>query len=167
MPPAHKFRWGGTRPSLRKLALPMILSLLFLAGCGAGGGVEAGATVNVYVAAPLCAEAEEVLARDGGEVGDLRVRVRCLPKVENDGQLDLAQIGANARRAVEDSSTAGYIGEASPRATRFSRPILESAEVPQLPTTNGAAAMSQLLEAIEQAGDTSGSLRESVNESLE
>lgn len=123
--------------------------------------------MSVYVAAPLCAEAEQVLARDGGEAGGLRVRVRCLPSVEGGGRLDLAQIGANARRAVEDSSTVGYIGEVSPRATRFSRPILESAEVPQLPNQSGATAMSQLLKAITEASDTSGSLRESVNATLE
>jgi len=91
----------------------------------------------------------------------------CLPAVESGGELDLAQIGANARRAVEDSSTVGYIGERSPRATRFSRPILESAEVPQLPNQPGAPAMKQLLRAIEQASDTGGSLRQAVNDTLE
>lgn len=134
-------------------------------GCGEGGGVADGATVDVYVAASLCAEAEGVTSRRGDKAGELRVRVVCLPAVEAKGRLDLAQIGANARRAVQDSSTVGYIGEPTRAATRFSAPILETAKVPQLSETSGAPAMTQLLDALEEA-DTSGSLRESVAESL-
>jgi branched-chain amino acid transport system substrate-binding protein len=134
-------------------------------GCGEGGGVDDGATVGVYVAAPLCAEAEGVASRRGDKAGELRVRVVCLPAAEAKGRLDLAQIGANARRAVQDASTVGYIGEPTRPATSFSEPILETAEIPQLPGPDGAAAMTELLDALESA-DTSGSLRESVNESL-
>jgi hypothetical protein len=102
----------------------------------------------------------------GNRADDLRVRVVCLPRSETNGRIDLAQIGANARTAVEDSSTVGYIGEPSKAATRFSAPILESAEIPQLSSLPGAAAMSKLLKALEEA-DTSGSLRESVNDELQ
>lgn len=121
----------------------------------------ADAAVNVYVAAPLCAEAREELARDRGRAGDVRVRAICLPGAERGGRLDLAQIGANARRAVEDSTTVAYIGEAAPRAARFSRPILEAADVAQLSGQRGGAAMARLLPVIERA-DASGSLRQSV-----
>jgi hypothetical protein len=134
-------------------------------GCGAEEGVAGGATVSVYVASPLCAEAERVLAREGGRAGDVRVRIVCLPSAERDGRLDLATIGANARRATQDTSAVGYIGEPTRAATRFSEPILESARVAQLSESSGAAAMTQLLRAIGEA-DTSGSLRESVNEEL-
>lgn len=122
--------------------------------------------MRVYAAAPLCAEAKRELASAGGRVGDLRVRASCLPGIERGNRLDLAQIGANARRATEDSATVGYIGEPNPRAARFSRPILESAEVPQLSHSSGAAAMSQLLRAIERALDDDGSLRQSVYRQL-
>jgi len=94
------------------------------------------------------------------------VRVVCLPSAESDAKLDLARIGANARRATEDATTIGYIGEPTRSASRFSGPILESAGITQLTETSGAAGMSKLLNAVAEAGD-SGSLRASVNDKLE
>jgi hypothetical protein len=140
--------------------------LLLAVGCGAEEGVGAEATVSVYVAAPLCAEAKRELTREGGRAGDIRVRAICLPRVESKHKLDLATIGANARRATEDSTTVGYIGEATRAASGFSEPILESAGVAQLADISGAAAMRKLLSAVAEAGD-SGSLRESVLGELE
>lgn len=129
----------------RWAALAAALSLLGWAGCGESNGVADGATVSVYVAAPLCAEAEQELARQGGEAGNVRVRVACLPNAEGDGELDLATIGANARRATEDSSAVAYIGERTKAASRFSEPILEAAGVRQYSQMSGAAAMRRLL----------------------
>lgn len=149
----------------RKVALVAAPVLLALAGCGEGGGVAENATVSVYVAAPLCVEAEREASKRGNQAGELRVRVVCLPSAEAKHRLDLAQIGGNARQAVQDSSAVGYIGEPTKAATRFSQPILESAEISQLSQISGAAAMNQLLRAIGQA-DTSGSLRQSINDSL-
>jgi hypothetical protein len=140
--------------------------LVAVAGCGEAEGVAENATVGVYVAAPLCVGAEQELAREGGRAGDVRVRVVCLASAENDGKLDLATIGANARRATEDSSTVGYIGEPTRAASRFSEPILETAGIAQLTETSGAAGMSKLLKAVAEAGG-SGGLRESVNDALE
>jgi hypothetical protein len=107
--------------------------------------VASGATVNVYVAAPLCAEAERELARHGGRAGEIRVHVSCLPSAENGGKLDLAVIGANARQATEDSSAIAYIGERTRAATRFSEPILEAAGIRQLSQMSGAEAMRRIL----------------------
>jgi branched-chain amino acid transport system substrate-binding protein len=117
--------------------------------------VEAGATVKVYAAASLCAEAERELARAGGGAGDVRVRIVCLPSAEGDGRLDLATIGANARRASQDSSTVAYIGEPTGAATRFSAPILEAAGIRQLSDTSGARAMRELLKALGEEGRVS------------
>jgi len=167
-PAAHKFLWGDIRPSRswRKVALVAAgCGLVAVAGCGEGAGVAEDATVAVYVAAPLCAEAEKQAANRGNQAGELRVRVVCLPAAEAKGRLDLAQIGANARQAVQDASTVGYIGEPTKAATRFSQPVLETAEIPQLSRASGATAMSQLLQALEEA-DTSSSLRQSINDSL-
>ncbi|HET7053701.1 MAG TPA: hypothetical protein VFI09_07285 [Solirubrobacterales bacterium] len=108
-----------------------------------------GATVTAYVAGPLCAEAKRELGRDGAEAGDVRVRVVCLPSSERGGKLDLATIGANARRATEDSSSIAYIGEPSKAASRFAETILEEARIRQYAATPGARAMSQLLSALE------------------
>jgi hypothetical protein len=142
-----------------------LLLLLVAAGCGQGAAVGKGATVSVYVAAPLCAEAERELARSGGRAGDVRVRAVCLRSAESSQGLDLARIGANARRATEDSTAIGYIGEPTRAASRFAEPILEEAGIAQLTETSGAAGMSKLLSAVDEAGD-SGSLRESVNDKL-
>ena len=148
----------------------MLASLALLAGlvtgCGPQSGVAEDATVTVYAAAPLCAEAKRELVRSNGRAGDVRVRVACLASIRHDGRLELATIGANARRATEDTTTVAYIGEADPAATRFSSPILESADIPQLSNQSGSAAMSRLLRAIRESG-TSGSLRESVRDALE
>ncbi|HSK49204.1 MAG TPA: hypothetical protein VK889_01780, partial [Solirubrobacterales bacterium] len=101
-----------------------------LSGCGETG-VSAGATVSVYVAAPLCAGAERGLEDAGEEAGDVRVRAVCLEPTESKGRLDLAIIGANARQATEDSTSVGYL-EPPGRPVRFSLPILEEAGIAQL-----------------------------------
>lgn len=131
-------------------ALAGCLALL-IAGCGESASVAEDASVAAYVAAPLCKEAEREASASGQRAGDLRVQVVCLPAVVSDGRLDLARIGANARRATQDSSAVGYIGESTRAATRFSATILREAEVAQLPGANGAAAMTKLLNAIAEA----------------
>lgn len=148
----------------RKAALIAACALLLAAGCG-GSGVGGGATVSVYVSAPLCAGAERELAREGARAGDVRVRLVCLKEAEGGGRLDLAAIGANARRAVEDSTTVAYVGEPDPAATRFSRPILDAAGIAQLSRLSGAVAMHRVLRALRQA-DASSSPRESAHDAL-
>lgn len=158
---------GGTRRSLvlRNAGLAVSCALLLaLAGCGGGEGASEGATVTAYADAPLCAGAKQELRSHGGEAGDLHVRVACLPRSRNGRSLDLATLGANARRATEDSTTVGYLEASDPRAARFTRPILESASIAWISRSSGKAAMTKLLQAIEDA-DT-GSLRESVRETL-
>jgi hypothetical protein len=153
--------------SPRYLAAVCALVAAAVAGCGGNGGVAEGAKVNVYVTSPLCGGAEGELARSGGEAGDLRLHVVCLPSGQRSGKLDLAQIGANARRATEDSSAIAYIGEPTRAAARFSEPILEEAGIAQLPASDGATAMAELLQALSRASADGGSLRQSVNDELE
>lgn len=137
--------------------------LLGAVGCGEGEGVSAGATVAAYVEAPLCAGAKRELASEGGQAGDLRVRAVCLAGVDGGGHADLAQVGANARRATEDSASVGYIEP--PITPSFSRPIVEAAGVAVVRSDSGQTAMKRLLGAI-QGADGSGSLRASVRDSL-
>jgi hypothetical protein len=141
--------------------------LVAVVGCGESEGVASGASVTAYVVNPLCAGAEQELATQGGKAGDVRVRAVCLPNAERGKQLELATIGANARRATEDSTAVGYIGEPTKAASRFSEPILEEAGIAQLPASSGAAAMAKLLQAVKQASGDSGSLRQSVSDKLE
>jgi hypothetical protein len=158
---------GVTRGSPRqaKAALAAI-ALALLAGCGESSGVGSGASVTAYVVVPLCKEAERELARHGAKVGEVRVRVSCLPKGERGGKADLAAIGAGARRASEDSTAIAYVTTTDPVAIRFSRTILEEAGIAQLSTSSGAKAMAQLIHAVDEAGNSSD-LRASVDDTLE
>jgi hypothetical protein len=137
----------------------VLLALALLAvGCG-GSGVSGGATVSVYVAAPLCKEAEGEV----GDAGDLEARVVCLPAVEKGGKADLVAAGANARRATEDSTSVAFL-EAPGPAAGFSRSIVESAKVAWLETRDGAEGMRRLSRALEERGSTSP--REAVLEQV-
>ncbi len=144
-----------------------LLALLALgvgvSGCGEEG-VSSGATVQVYVGAPLCAGAQRELSRQGGEAGDVEVQATCLDPVEAGGRLDLAAIGANARRASEDSAAIAYL-EAPGPANRFARPILNEAGIAFTTASSGASAMARVLDAVSGAG--SGSLRREVRGDLE
>jgi len=149
---------------LRGAGLAAGALLIGLAACGGGGGVSSDAVVTAYVEAPLCADAKQELARHGGRAGDLRVQAICLPRPREAKKLSLATLGANARRATEDSTSVAYLEAPDPEASRFVHPILETAQVPWISATSGGAAMSRLLALIPEAD--SGSLRESLREEL-
>lgn len=93
------------------------------------------------------------------------MRVVCLSDSEGGKSWTLAAVGANARRAAQDSTTVAYLADRDPTAAEYSRSILEEAGIPQLSGEPGAAEMRQLLTAIEAAGNSSN-LRESVSKSL-
>jgi ABC-type branched-subunit amino acid transport system substrate-binding protein len=154
----------------------VVAALLVLAGCGGGAGVRSGATVNVYVSVPLsgpqaaagrasCDGARRTAERAGARAGEVRVRVLCLDDSDGSGAWALAAVGANARRAVEDSSAVAYLGELDPAASRFSATILEAAEIAQLSAADAAASMRRVLDAISESGNESP--RNSVWEMLE
>lgn len=132
-------------------------------GCGEGGVAE-GATVSVYVAAPLCQAAERELQREGGEAGEVEVRAVCLPAVEAKGRADLATAGANARRATEDSTSVAFL-EAPGPAAKFSQSIVEAAGIAWVKTDSGSAAMRPILSALDEVG--SSSPRDAVRDTLE
>jgi hypothetical protein len=127
-------------------------------GCGEGGA-EAGARVRVYVSAPLhgaeaaagrrlCAGARDGAARVGGEVEDLELEVVCLDAAGEGGRWTLGQVGANARRATEDSSAVAYVGEPDPLARKQSRPIVAAAEIAELGGVSGEEAVAAVVTAI-------------------
>jgi hypothetical protein len=149
---------GVTRPSL-VLPTAALVAAVF-AGCGEGSGVEEGATVRIYAGAAVCPGAKDELRRAGEKVGSVRVRVVCAAPVEAGGKLDLATAGANARHAVEDSTTVGYL-EAPGAAIPFTRPILDEAEVALIVGGSGASGMATVLDALRSRGG-SESPREAV-----
>jgi hypothetical protein len=134
-------------------------------GCGAGEEVANGATVTVYAEASLCAGAKQARSEAGGRAGDLRVRVTCLSPIRSAGKLDLATVGANARRATEDSTAVAFIESPDRQAARFTHPILDSADLGWTTSSSGAPAMHHVLRAITEAD--SSSLRGDVRETLE
>lgn len=149
---------------MRRLSTRLCLCAVAALGIGCGeGGAANGATVKVYVAASLCGEAQQELKREGGKAGDLRVSAVCLPPVESGGRVDLAQTGANARRATEDSTSVAYL-EAPGPAAKFSQPIVESANIAWLEANSASTAMRRVLKALREAGSTSP--RDAVRESL-
>jgi branched-chain amino acid transport system substrate-binding protein len=161
---------------VRRLPALLLLCALLapLAGCG-GGGASSGATVTVYLSAPLrapggrqgrtlCAEAKTALARAHARAGDLHVRTICLDAGTPTGTWTLPRVGANARRAVEDSTTVAYIAEPTSQARLQSRPIIESAGIAEVVPSSGSSSMHQILHAI--AAANTESLRDSVRESL-
>lgn len=162
---------------MRRLPALLLLCALLapLAGCG-GGGASSGATVTVYLSAPLrgpggrqgrtlCAEAKAALSQAHGRAADLHVRAICLDAGTSTGTWTLAKVSANARRAVEDSTTVAYIAEPTRQARLQSRPIVESAGIAELVGSSGSSSMHSVLHAI--AGANPESLRDSVRESLE
>lgn len=133
-------------------------------GCGEGSGVAEGAVVTAYVEASLCVAARAELRRQGGRAGNLRVQVVCLPSPHQARKLNLATVGANARRTTGDSTAVAYLEAPEPSRSRFTHRILETARIPWIASTSGEQAMSKLLKLIESAG--SGSLREQLRSDL-
>jgi hypothetical protein len=147
----------------RAVLLLMALAGAALLGCGEEGA-ESGATVRAYVSAPLrgaegdagrrlCNEAREQAAQ-GGWDSELELRVVCLDASGPDGDWTLAQVGANARRASEDSAAIVYVGEPDRQSRRQSRPIVEAAGIAELAGLSGREAVAKVTAAI-AAGDDS------------
>jgi hypothetical protein len=140
---------------LPALCLSALLLTVVALGTGCGeGGVGGGATVAVYVAAPLCKEALGALQKAGGEADDLKVEALCLAPVESGGGVDLAVAGVNARRASEDSSSVAYL-DTPGRGAKFSQSIVEAANIAWLKTSSGATAIRRVLKALEERGSSS------------
>lgn len=148
---------------MRRLQVHLLslCALLAAVGCGEGGAAS-GATVSVYVSAPLrgdlaasgrrlCEEAREGAAEGHGSE-ELKLRVVCLDSSGSDASWTLARVGANARRATEDSTAVAYVGEPDPRARRQSQPLLESAGIADLEGAGGKEAIARVRAALRDSG---------------
>ena len=120
--------------------------------------------MTAYAEASLCSEAKQELARRGGEAGDIQVHAVCLPSPHEAGKLSLASVGANARKATEDSTAVAYLEAPDSSVSRFTHPILETAEIPWIASSSGQKAMAQLLKLISETD--AGSLRTSLQDKL-
>jgi hypothetical protein len=156
------------------IAIALLAAAGLASGCGESGAAE-GAKLTVYASAPLrgdeapvgrkfCVEARDG-ARQAGSPGGFELRVVCLDASGPGGRWTLAQVGANARRATEDSATVAYLGEPERAARRQSQPIVEAAGIGALGALSGRAAMAEVAQAIEE-GD-SGEPRRAVFDAVE
>ena len=156
---------GRVTPVASVRAAVLAVAGLGWAWSGCGGGDASGATVSVYVAAPLCAAAKAELASHGATAGHFKVAARCLaPSERAGGGVDLATDGSNSRRATEDTSAVATL-EAPGPGNKFTRAILESAGIPLVTSPSGSRGMTRIIEAVEGAG--SSNVRDSVQEALE
>ncbi|HET7416029.1 MAG TPA: hypothetical protein VFJ61_00165 [Solirubrobacterales bacterium] len=144
-------------PRLPAIAIALLLGA-FLVGCGEGGAAN-GAEVTVYVSAPLrgpegaasrrlCDEARAQASQQGSGGEDLRLRVVCLDAGGGGRSWTLAQVGANARQATEDSTAIAYVGEPNPQARRQSRPIVAAAGIAEIGGLSGEEAVARIVAAL-------------------
>jgi hypothetical protein len=145
------------------ISLALVAAMIGAAGCG-GSGVAEGATVRVYLGVDLCADAQWELAGPVGESSNLEIEALCVRPAESGGHLSLATIGANARRATEDSAAIAFVESRGP-ANRFARTIVEEAGIAYVVDDSGSSAAKRIVKAVEEAG--SGSLRDGVRDALE
>jgi branched-chain amino acid transport system substrate-binding protein len=144
---------------LPTIPIAFLLVAALISGCGEGGA-EAGARVTVYVSAPLSGpetkagrqlcDGARAEARRVGTVEGLELAVVCLDATEGEGRWTLAKVGANARRATEDSTTVAYVGEPDPRARKQSRPILDAAGIAEIGGISGEEAVTRVVAAIRE-----------------
>ena len=131
----------------------LLVVAVAVVGCGEEGGTGDDAVVTVYVSSPdrvLCDEAREQASQGkGGE--EPKLRVACLDASGPGGRWTLAQVGANARRATEDSTAVAYVGEPDREARRQSQPILEAAGIATFGGADGREAVAQVRAALREA----------------
>jgi branched-chain amino acid transport system substrate-binding protein len=132
---------------LSALAALLFVSLA-LGGCSIGGSSKIEAPVAVYVSLPLTGPraadgrdaadgARLALEQAGGRAGSLQVRAHYLDDARG-RPWDAVAVGENARTAVQDHTTAAYIGELDSEPTRASAPITNQAGVVQVSPGAGA-----------------------------
>jgi branched-chain amino acid transport system substrate-binding protein len=143
---------------LRRSILVALTLALALAGCGDdsdGGGGEQGSAdpLTIYSSLPLqgAARAQNealvqgaklALEHAGGKAGDFPIKYVSLDdSTAQAGGWEPNTVSANARKAVGDDSTIGYIGEFNSGATAVSLPILNEAGVPMLSPGNTAVGL--------------------------
>lgn len=151
--------------SAERVAALLLLAAIGVGVAGCGGGDASGATVTVYVAAPLCAAAKADLASHGPAAGSFHIVTQCLaPSERSGGGVNLATNGSNSRRATQDTSAVATLEPPGP-GNRFARAILESAGIPLVTSPSGKTGMTKIVKAVESANTSN--VRESVQEELE
>jgi len=136
---------------MRRIGVLVVAAGFLVGGCGSEE--TADAELAVYLSAPLSGPsadegrdiadgAELALADAGGEAVGVSIRLEVLDDANRDGW-DAATVGANARTAIQDSTTIAYIGELESGATRTSLPITNEAGILQVSAGSGASDLTE------------------------
>lgn len=142
-----------------RAAAVVIAVAAVLSGCGAKDTSATGATriegktLTVYVSAPLTGAsrvsgsavadgARLALAQAHDRVGEYRIALKVLDDATiQRGGWDPGQTTLNARAAVLDPTTIGYVGEVNSGASAISIPPLNRAGIPQVSPTSTAVGL--------------------------
>lgn len=115
----------------------------------------ASGTVDVYSSLPLQGASKDqtnaladgiklALKEAGNKVGGVTVKYQSLDdSTAQAGNWDPQQVGANARKAVQDKKTVAYIGEFNSGASALSIPILNAAGIAQVSPANTAVGLTK------------------------
>jgi branched-chain amino acid transport system substrate-binding protein len=145
------------RPAAAAL-LVALLALLSLTGCDgttpASNRIR-GSTLSVYVSLPLIGPSRwsgqaalngvrMALAAAHGAVGHYRIVLHPLDDATVSSRgWNPGQTTVNARAAIKNPSTIGYLGDLNSGATAVAIPLLNRADVPQISPTSTAVGLTQ------------------------
>jgi branched-chain amino acid transport system substrate-binding protein len=138
------------------LALVLVATLAAVSGCGGKSAVPnrvGGTQLTIYSSAPLrgasAIDARSVingellaLAQIGSRIGRYRIVFHSLDdsSVARD-EWDPGQTTLNAREAIKDTTTIGYIGDFDSGASAVSIPLLNRFDIPQISPTSTAVGL--------------------------
>ncbi len=139
------------------IVIAVALGAAVLAGCGGHGDSGTnrirGRTLSIYTSLPLqgpsrptaqsvFAGEELALEQAHGRIGKYTIALKPLDdSTRQREEWDPGQTTLNARRAVQDPSTVGYIGDVDSGATAVSIPLLNRLEIPQISAGSSAVGL--------------------------
>ncbi len=140
----------------RRLGLLAAVALVLLSACGSKSGVTdriGGDRLTIYSSLPLhgasAVGAQAVvngellaLSQVGGRIGRYRLVFKSLDdSTATRGEWDPGQTTLNARQAILDHTTIGYLGEFNSGASAVSIPLLNRNGIPQISAANTAVGL--------------------------
>ena len=138
------------------LAVAILAALTALSGCGSKaqvGNVIAGRTLTIYSSVPMHGASrvnaaavvggeELAIGQIHGRIGRYRIVLRSLDdSTPQRAAWDPGQTTVNARLAVADRTTIGYIGEFNSGASAISIPMLNRAGIAQISPASTAVGL--------------------------
>jgi branched-chain amino acid transport system substrate-binding protein len=134
------------------------IALISLAGCGtteASGNRIEGDTLTIYSSVPLHGDssvsgmavlngARLALTQIGARIGKYQVVLKALDdSTAKSDEWDPGQTSVNARLAVQNKTTIGYLGEFNSGASAISIPILNRAGIAQISSSSTAIGLTR------------------------